>query len=97
VAGGAAVGGGATARVFCAGTIFDEGIALDAGPLPDNITHPKSPSRAPAAERGEAAVEVVRPVQNTTEEDQVTFWLVVYAALAVSLLVFAIAHHIRCS
>jgi len=50
-----------------------------------------------AAERGEAVGEALRPVQNTTEEDQVTFWLVVYAALAVSLLIFAIAHHIRYS
>jgi hypothetical protein len=40
---------------------------------------------------------VVRRVQNTTEEDQIHFWLVVYAALAVSLLIFAIAHHIRYS
>ncbi len=37
------------------------------------------------------------PVKNTTEEDQVTFWLVVYAVVAVSLLVFAIAHHVRYS
>ena len=35
---------------------------------------------------------------NTTEEDRVTtFWLVMYAALAVSLLVFAIANHVRYS
>ncbi len=36
-------------------------------------------------------------MQNTTEEDRVTFWLVMYAAVAVSLLIFAIAHHARYS